>query len=146
MRNWCALLQNPSSSLHGFDSFEGLPEAWDSSRPEGTFSVGSVAPTFDDARVSVHKGWFSDTLPAFTLPDHDVLVVNLDADLYSSTMLVLRTLRDALRPGTILIFDEFCDRFHELKAFEEFLAATHMRFRFIGGTENLEHVAFERLD
>ena len=27
-RYWSKLLRNPASILHGFDSFEGLPEAW----------------------------------------------------------------------------------------------------------------------
>jgi hypothetical protein len=145
MRSWSALLQNPLSSLHGFDSFEGLPEAWDAHRPRGTFSRGGVLPTFDDARILLHKGWFNDTLPSFALPEHERLVLNLDADLYSSTIFVLRALETAIRPGAIVIFDEFCDRLHELKAFDEFLETTQMRFRFLGGTENLEQVAFERI-
>ena len=145
MRSWSTLLKDPRASLHGFDSFEGLPEAWDAHRPRGTFSRDGAQPTFDDPRIVLHKGWFSETLPSFTLPEHDRLVLNLDADLYSSTIFVLRTLAAAIRPGTIVIFDEFCDRLHELKAFDEFLEATQMKFRFLGGTENLEQVAFERL-
>jgi hypothetical protein len=27
-RYWSKLLRNPKSKLHGFDSFEGLPESW----------------------------------------------------------------------------------------------------------------------
>ena len=146
MRSWSRLLQNPLASLHGFDSFEGLPEAWDARRPRGTFSRDGALPTFEDPRVILHKGWFDDTLPAFALPEHERLVLNLDADLYSSTIFVLRTLAHAFRPGTLLIFDEFCDRLHEMKAFDEFLEATRMRFQFLAGTENLEQVVFERLD
>jgi hypothetical protein len=144
MRVWSGLLKNPLALLHGFDSFEGLPEDWDASRPKGTFSVNSVMPTFADSRVILHKGWFDQTLSTFTLPEHERLVVNLDADLYSSTVLVLSALEHAMKPGTILIFDEFCDRLHELKAFSEFLDRTRMQFRFAGATENLEQVAFER--
>lgn len=144
LRSWSALLQNPAASLHGFDSFEGLPEAWDANRPKGMFSVGGALPQFDDARVTLHKGWFQDTLPAFAVPEHDRLVLNLDADLYSSTQLVLRTLKDWIRPGTILVFDEFCDRLHEQRAFNEFLEETGMPFVFLGATRNLEQAAFER--
>jgi hypothetical protein len=146
MRSWSRLLQNPLASLHGFDSFEGLPEAWDARRPRGTFSRDGALPTFEDSRVILHKGWFNDTLPAFALPEHERLVLNLDADLYSSTIFVLRALAAAIRPGTLLIFDEFCDRLHEMRAFGEFLEATGMEFQFLGGTENLEQVVFERLD
>jgi len=146
MRSWSRLLQNPLTSLHGFDSFEGLPEAWDARRPRGTFSRDGSLPTFEDTRVVLHKGWFNDTLPGFALPDHERLVLNLDADLYSSTIFVLHTLAKAIRPGTLLIFDEFCDRLHEMKAFDEFLETTRTHFHFLAGTENLEQVVFERLD
>jgi len=146
MRSWSRLLQNPLTSLHGFDSFEGLPEAWDARRPRGTFSRDGALPTFEDTRVVLHKGWFNDTLPGFALPDHERLVLNLDADLYSSTIFVLHTLAKAIRPGTLLIFDEFCDRLHEMKAFDEFLETTRTHFHFLAGTENLEQVVFERLD
>lgn len=144
MRSWIRLLTNPESSLHGFDSFEGLPEAWDAHRPKGTFDVGGRLPVFDDARVALHRGWFNETLPGFTLPAHERLVLNMDADLYSSTKFVLDTLRAHVARGTLIVFDEFCDRQHELRAFADFLRETGMTFRFVGATRNLEHVAFER--
>ena len=146
LRQWSNLLTHPDSSLHGFDSFEGLPEAWDNMRPKGTFDVKGAVPEFSDRRVVLHQGWFEETLPSFALPDHERLVLNLDADLYSSTKLVLEHLRDVIEPGTIIFFDEFCDRTHELRAFSEFLSRHHMVFSFIGGTKSLECVAFERVD
>ena len=145
IRCWCKLLRNPESSLHGFDSFEGLPEGWDLRRPKGTFDVQGKLPQFDDPRVILHKGLFHEVLPSFVLPDFEQLVIHLDADLYSSTKYVLETLGDRITCGTILIFDEFCDRWHELRAFDEFLASSTMNFRFCGGTANLEQVAFQRI-
>ena len=145
LRRWAKLLTNPASSLHGFDSFEGLPEDWDELRPRGTFDVAGAIPQYDDPRVSLHRGWFSDTLPRFALPPHQRLVIHIDADLYSSTKLVLDTLREAIVPGTVIVFDEFCDRLHEMKAFGEFMQATGARFRLLGGTTNLEQVTFERV-
>lgn len=145
LRRWSKLLTNPLSSLHGFDSFEGLPENWDGMRPKGTFDVKGEIPKYDDARVKLHQGWFEDTLPRFTLPDHEQLVIHIDADLYSSTRFILDILRDSIVPATIIIFDEFCDRLHEMKAFDEFLRTTGMRFRLIGATTNLEQVTFERV-
>jgi hypothetical protein len=144
MRFWGRLLKNPRSSLHGFDSFEGLPEDWDARRPKGEFDVGGNMPSFDDPRIVLHKGWFEETLPTFSLPERERLVLNMDADLYSSTRFVLGTLREEIVPGTIIIFDEFCDRMHELRAFDEFLRETGMKFRALGATRTLEHVAFER--
>lgn len=72
-------------------------------------------------------------------------MIHIDADLYSSTKFVLETLRESTVSDTLIIFDEFCDRLHEMKAFDEFIHATGMSFRFAGGTTNLEQVAFERV-
>ena len=143
LRRWSKLLENESTRLFGFDSFEGLPENWDALRPQGTFDLQGMIPTYDDPRVSLCPGWFSDTLPDFTLPDHDRLVIHLDADLYSSTKFVLDTLSTEISAGTIIIFDQLCDRMHELRAWDEFIQGTKRRFRFAAATINLEQVAFE---
>ncbi|MFN3323708.1 MAG: TylF/MycF/NovP-related O-methyltransferase [Bryobacteraceae bacterium] len=145
IRHWSRLLRNPASELHGFDSFEGLPQDWDARRRKGTFDTKGVVPLIDDPRVHFHRGWFHETLPSFVLPPHEQLVVHLDADLYSSTVFVLQSLRACIAPGTILIFDEFCDRFHELKAFEEYLDCEELRFQALAATSNLEQVVFQRL-
>ena len=144
MRSWCSLLTNPETLFHGFDSFEGLPEAWDAERPKGTFHMRGRLPVFDDPRVRLHRGWFEETLPSFALPAHERLVLHMDADLYSSTKFVLDTLRAQIERGTLIVFDQFCDRHHELRAFSDFLGETGMTFRFVGATRNLERVAFER--
>jgi hypothetical protein len=148
LRHWCGLLQNPLSSLHGFDSFYGLPERWNALMGPGTCNLDGRVPHFDDKRVVLHPGWFKDTLPSFVasfLPEYDRLVVHLDADLYSSTSLVLSALEDKVIPGTILIFDEFSDRDHELRAFDEFLERTGHRFGILGATTVLGQVAFQRV-
>jgi O-methyltransferase len=141
--SWSKLLMNPLSSLHGFDSFEGLPEDWDWVRAKGTFDQGKEPPIIDDPRVCCHVGWFDKTLPAFVLPEHERLLIHLDADLYSSTKFVLETLRPEITTGTIIMLDEFCDRLHELRAFSQFIEATQLKFRFLGATTTLEQVAFE---
>ena len=145
LRHWCHLLQHPSAMLHGFDSFQGLPEDWDRLRGAGTFTADGRWPEFDDQRVVLHAGWFKDTLPLFIIPEHEELLIHLDADLYSSTELVLRVLQDNIVPGTIIIFDEFCDRLHELRAFDEYLQRTAQRFMLLGATSNLEQAAFRRI-
>lgn len=137
-------LHNPQSRFHGFDSFEGLPENWNMTAAAGCFSTDGKIPRSNDPRVQFHKGWFHDTLPCFVLPPHEVLVINLDADLYSSTAFVLDQLCDAIVPGTYLYFDEFSDRHHELRAFEEFLLRTAMKFDLIAATPTCEKVLFRR--
>jgi hypothetical protein len=145
IRYWSERLRNPDSRFHGFDSFEGLPESWNMLFKKGLFSTNGQAPQIDDARVQFFKGWFEDTLPQYTPPPHDQLVINIDADLYSSTKLVLNALKDYIAIGTYIYFDEFCDRNHELRAFDEFLAQTKMRFEVAAASRSLMYIAFRRV-
>jgi tetratricopeptide (TPR) repeat protein len=120
--------------VHGFDSFEGLPEGW-GNEPAGTFSLGTELPSMPD-NVTLHKGWFDQTLPTF-LADHPgpVRFANIDCDIYSSTVTVLRELEPRLVPGSILLFDEFIGNRtwaeHEFKAFGEYAARTGARYHYI---------------
>lgn len=146
MRLWSELLRHPEAALHGFDSFEGLPEDWTLLDGRGTFSTGGAAPSLADPRVKFIKGWFDAALPAYTVPPHERLVVHLDADLYSSTATVLRALEAHIVPGSFLLFDEFSDRMHELRAFDEFLRLhPGWRFRLVLADEILARAAFERV-
>jgi hypothetical protein len=144
MRMWSRLLRNEGSHLHGFDSFEGLPEGWSLAEGRGHFSTAGEPPRIDDPRVRFFKGWFEDTLPAYEPPPYERLVVNVDADLYASAALVLATVEPWLEPGAFLYFDELNDRAHELRAFDELLARTGMRFRVVAASRELAHVAFRR--
>jgi Macrocin-O-methyltransferase (TylF) len=142
-RYWANLLTNPRANLHGFDSFEGLPEDWNEFKPRGTFSTGGQTPAIDDPRVRFFKGWFSDTLPAYSVPEHEVLVLNLDADLFTSTMDVFKYIGPYIVPGTYLYFDEFNDPDHELRAFVEFAGASQRRFELRGATPFFTNVVFQ---
>lgn len=142
IRWWSEHLDQPDAKLIGFDSFVGLPEGWRPGFEAGMFATDG-APALDDSRVSFVSGWFDDTLPAFDLPAHDQLVVNIDCDLYASATTVLSWIEPHLEPGTLLYFDELADRDHELRALNELLSrssldlvplalgggGTHMLFR-----------------
>jgi len=143
-RWWAQRLKHPDTRLIGFDTFQGLPETWNAAYQQGHFSVEGRLPKIDDPRVSFQKGLFSETLPDLALPEHDLLVLNMDADLYSSTAYVLNTLRDRIVVGTYIYFDEFSDSKHELRAFDEFLEATGWTFELLGVTEALTHAVFRR--
>ena len=97
--------------LHLFDSFDGLPEDWSNTGfGKGAFGMNSTEiPRFDPLRTVVHKGLFCDTVPAFasSYTNSKLPFIHLDADLYSSTMDVLRGLNRFIVPGTLLLFDEF---------------------------------------
>lgn len=123
--------------FHGFDSFAGLPESEvDIHR---NWQPGNYACTLEQVTSSLdkwqmplpyalHQGWYS--RPFFEeierkhhLPDPIVVVI--DCDLYESTREVLQMLRPLLRPGTLMLFDDFnafaCDPSHgERRAFREF--------------------------
>lgn len=147
MRFWCDLLRSPQSKLHGFDSFEGLPTAWTlgGGRVAGAFSADGHLPDLGDPRTRFFKGWFSETLPKYDWPEHEQLVVNIDADLYSSAVTVLDHVEPHLRPGSLLYFDEFNHRADEMRAFDEFLDRTQMEFELVGATPQLLAVCFRRV-
>jgi Macrocin-O-methyltransferase (TylF) len=142
-RWWSAHLRNPASILHGFDSFEGLPEHWRPDAPQGAFDVSGEIPKIDDPRVRFYKGWFNQTLPDYVVPAHEVLVLNMDADIYSSTKYVLDFLESHICPGTFIYFDEFAVREHEMRAFDEFLTKTGLKVRILAADLSLWAVAFE---
>jgi len=74
--------------------FEGLPENW-LRRDKGFFSEKGKVPKIGDNRVSFVKGLYQDVLKNFLKNQQDLrlhkitLVINIDCDLYSSTLYVL---------------------------------------------------------
>ena len=142
MRYWSNLLSNPGSALHGFDTFEGLPEEWRLG-DKGAYSAGGRLPEIADPRVKFFKGLFQETLPGYVLPDHENLIINIDCDLYSSASFVLNSLAEHIRPGTYIYFDEFSDPHNELRAFHELLTATNKQFSLLGATRSYGQVSFE---
>ena len=145
LRWWSRSLRHPEAMLHAFDRFEGLPEDWNGRWARGAFSTNGIMPQVDDPRVRFFVGWFSDTLPAYEAPPHDVLLVNVDCDLYSSAKTVLTALQPLIRVGTMLYFDEYADRLNEQRAFHEYLTATGQRFQVVAASRNLNNVAFVRV-
>lgn len=133
MRYWSDLLTNPHSQLHGFDTFEGLPEEWRVA-DKGAYSAGGRVPACTDPRVRFYKGLFQETLPAYCLPQHEKLIINIDCDLYSSAKFVLTSLSEYIQSGTFIYFDEFSDPRNELRAFQEYLDTSKKRFALIGAT------------
>jgi macrocin-O-methyltransferase TylF-like protien len=142
IRYWSTKLRNPDTRLHGFDSFEGLPEAW-GPHTKGTFSVSGKLPEIADPRVKFFKGWFDRVLPDYVVPEHDVLVLIMDADMYTSTAYVLNHLRSYIRPGTFIYFDEINHVEDEAKAFHEFMEATSLKFIPVCADRSLTRAVFE---
>ena len=135
MRWWVENNRHPDSAFVGFDSFEGLPEGWDV-WPKGAFSTQGRIPEIFDSRCSFVKGLFQDTLPGW-LADREFArrtVIHLDADLYTSTLMVLTQLLHRLKYNDIVVFDEFDSYLHEYRAFID--AATAYRRDFVALCRN----------
>lgn len=144
MQCFAELLKNPVSYLHGFDTFEGLPEDWVAEDRKGAYSMGGHPPDIQDARVRFFQGLFQETLPNYVPPgDFEALIINIDCDLYSSASFVLKALAHRIQPGTVIYFDEFSDRHNELRAFQEFLSSSGKRFSALGATSSYAQVSFE---
>ncbi|QXG74589.1 class I SAM-dependent methyltransferase [Modestobacter sp. L9-4] len=137
----------PAGSVHGFDSFEGLPEHWRSGFTVGAFAAEQL-PDVPGAELVV--GLFDQTLPGF-LATHDepVAFLHLDADLYSSTVTVLTALAPRMRAGTVLLFDEYFNfpgwEAHEHRAWQEFVQATGVEFEYLGFTADDEQLSLRLL-
>ena len=103
----------------GFDSFQGLPEDWRPGYPKG--SMAFPMPTIDNARLI--EGWFADTLPGFEWPD-DIGLVHIDCDLYTSTTTALQHVGPHLKPGCLIVLDDYHPGDpHVYKAFHEAVEA-----------------------
>ena len=114
------------NTIYGFDSFEGLPEAWSGSgQSKGAFSLGGKLPRVAP-NVVLHKGWFSETaVDFFNLQQDNLAFAHLDADLYNATLEALNAMTAKAKTGSLLLFDEYFGqiawREHEHKAFGEWL-------------------------
>ncbi len=124
--------------VHGFDSFDGLPEAWLNGMPAGAFARDDL-PDVPGAELVV--GLFADSLPGF-LARHEghVDFLHVDGDLYSSAKTVLDLCGPRLRAGSIVHFDEFFNfpgwRRHEYRAWTEYVERTGVEFEYVAYTYN----------
>ncbi len=124
--------------VHGFDSFAGLPEAWKSDEPIGSYSTHGRLPQMPP-HVRLYPGWFKDTLPVFVAKQTEkVRLVHIDCDLYSSTCTVLDEIYPLLQIGTILVFDEYLGysgyEQHEFRAWHRFAIKFKINYEYTGFT------------
>lgn len=96
--------------VHGFDSFEGLPEDWRMGCEAGFFNLDGAKPEVCD-NVKLYPGWFDQTLPDFLMTtrahedgiEEQVAFLHIDSDIYSSCKLILSLLAARLRRGTVIV-------------------------------------------
>ncbi len=125
----------PDSELHGFDCFEGLPEDW-VNHAKGTFDVGGKLPKVPN-NVKLWKGYFEDTLPTWSQNHHQLIsMIHIDCDLNSSTETILTILADRIKPGTVLLFDDYFNfpgwEQDGHKVFTEFVDKLNWKVNYIG--------------
>ena len=124
--------------VHGFDSFEGIPESWalgSKTETKGSYSTNGVLPEVP-SNVQLHVGWFDATLPKFLLSTTEpVRLINIDCDIYSSTKTVLDCLAPRIVVGSVLVFDEYIGNEHwredEFKAFQEAVVQYQWQYEYL---------------
>ena len=129
--------QKPDRTIHGFDSFEGLPEDWSgNAMAAGYFNRKGRLPKVP-SNVRLHPGWFEASAPKFAGSNGGPLAfLHVDCDLYSSTVSIFQALGDRIVPGTVIVFDEYFNdpnwKAHEHKAFDEFQASSGKQIKSFG--------------
>lgn len=135
----------PHRYIHGFDSFNGLPEDWTSRMPQGFFKRSALPRVAWNSYLYV--GWFNETIPQWKLKyvDTPILLLHIDCDLYFSTRTVLTELRKNIVPGTVIIFDEYMNypgwQQDEYRAWQEFVAENKVKYEYIGRVSRHQQVA-----
>ncbi|MEQ8580123.1 MAG: TylF/MycF/NovP-related O-methyltransferase [Marinoscillum sp.] len=104
--------------IHLFDSFEGLP-APHLTKDMG-YKVGEFRSDYEQLKslidafglngyITIHKGWFKDTIPQYTSRENKICFLHIDCDLYQSTIDSFGNLIGYLDPKSIVVFDDFND-------------------------------------
>lgn len=124
-------------SIHGFDTFTGLPKAG-GNEPAGAYSTGGIVPNMQ-GKVFFHKGLFSETIGPFLKgQDNDAVLAyaNVDCELYSSTLDILEGMHGRIVAGTILVFDEYIAhptwRQDEFRAWRECCKRFGWKYEYLG--------------
>ena len=156
----------PTSTLIGFDSWQGLPDetegVWAPDRHrKGEFQATKFivkeklrqAGFWKDPRFTFVDGFFSESLtPELQSSIQDLIYVNIDVDIHSSTVEVLDFIYPLLRPGVVIYFDDWKDpqdkfegKWGEHLAWEEFtLKHPELKYRTVAINEyNQRYIEIE---
>jgi hypothetical protein len=94
-------------TVHGFDSFAGLPEPWDQGNVVEQFRFKMDKPPEMPDSYKIHIGLFADTIPVWKETHKDqIKFLHIDSDIYSSCVTVLTELNAQIVPGTVIVFDD----------------------------------------
>ena len=144
----------PNKTIHGFDSWQGLPEKFND-LPAGHFAQ-ALPEVLGNCKLV--PGWFgsrpvqdSSNIPEFTAQafaeqhNEPIALLHLDSDLYSSTKTVLDAFVNHIRPGTVILFNEYWNhptwKKHEFRAWQEHVAQHNIKYEYIGYASDQQEVA-----
>lgn len=123
--------------FYGFDSFVGLAEDWvGHHRAKGAFDLKGNLPKVSQ-NVELIQGWFDKTLPPFIEQNihKDLIYAHIDGDTYEAAVIVLNALQQKIKPGVILLFDEYLGypnwQNGEFKAWQDFCAQHNIQYRYL---------------
>lgn len=126
-----------NQTIYGFDSFEGLPEAWRTGFEKGAFKQVSLPSVLSNVILEI--GTFDQSIPKFILnhaKDQPISLMHIDCDLYSSTSTIFDLLGERIVTGTIIVFDEYFNypgwRHGEFQAFQEFISQSGKSYAYLG--------------
>lgn len=114
-----------NKTLHLFDTFEGLPDLCEVDDPR-QFQKGQYLGSFENVKtylkpysnVCIYKGLFPST--AEPIKNKRFSLVNLDVDLYESTLSCLEFFYTRMNKGGVIISHDYSDAPGVRKAFDEF--------------------------
>lgn len=141
-RWWVENIKHVDARFFGFDTFTGLPEDWGHFKA-GDMSNGNEPPKIEGSRHTFYQGLFQDTLPKFmkTYNSDNRKIIHLDADIFSATLFVLTTFSHLIKPGDILLFDEFNVPTHEFMAFKHWTESFYINYTVLGEVNNFYQTA-----
>ena len=141
---WAEHNKNASSCFLGLDTFTGLPEKWGNFK-KGDMIFSKEKITLSDSRVFFFEGLFQHTTNQALEqlnPTHRT-IFHMDADLFSSTLFALTQCYRCMKPGDLIIFDEFSTPTHEFQAFHLFTSTFYIRYEVVAAACNFSFVAIE---
>jgi len=131
---------NKKIYFHGLDTFSGMPE---NNEMNFTFKKGVFISDYDEVtnllkkyseQCILYKGLFAENANKLesNLKDRSVAIVNIDCDIYQSSIEALKIIKNYLQIGSIILFDDFnCfnadNNKGQRKALKEFNEISHWK-------------------
>lgn len=139
----------PTKTIHGFDSWTGLPSTWHWRLRQGAFAQQQLPRV--PANVQLHQGLFEQSLEPFLAAETaPVAFVHIDCDLYTSSRVVLDSLAPRMVPGTVIVFDEYLNypgwQQDEARAWQETVDRYQIRYEYTAFVSRHQQVAVRIVD